>query len=220
MNKDSDDIYLDAYTLYPPEEEISLDELPKLPAHVPETKIKGETNILLKMRWSEYKRTKNPICVVEAFLIAHEAGIYPPMWALDFLHTGFKEYHDSQGLKDLSKLFGLKRGKGQDPIFQPLIEEDRDSMLCLDVYRLQTSFDFSVEEASYMVARRLEETENWNKSLFKIWQIGEETIKDKYLKKWKNIFDKDFIRDEILSWTKEEKAGYLKQFPEDSYPVQ
>lgn len=219
MNKDIDDILWDAYTLHPPEGEFRVDELPQIPANVPENGIDVETNISLKMKKSEYEKTKNPLLIIEAFLIAHEAGIYPPMWVVNFLYAGFKEYHDSQGLKDLDKLFGLKKGKGQSFIFKSFIEEDRDSILCLDVYRLQTAFNYSVEEASYMVARRLEETENWNKSPFKINKIREETIKDRYLKKWKKIYDKDFIRDEILSWTKEEKKKYIKQFPEDSYPV-
>lgn len=189
-----------------PEHEIK--ENPYFAKHVD---LSLETFVTMECRYSSFKKTGNPIYVIEAFLAAHKENLYPPFWVLDYIAEAFEEYHKLQGTKPLDEVFKLKVGKGQTPLMKSLLEDERDEMLCTHVFNLCLLFKISMEDSCFIVSQFFVE-EDWNKTLYDMREISEETIKDKYIKKWKKIFDVDIYKEKVLSGDEQAHKGYLKQF--------
>jgi hypothetical protein len=212
---------LDLWVKYPPIGTFPLEGLKKLPALYTtemDTEIPVESRLLLIMRRSQFEKSKNPVFAIEAFLVAREAKLFPPLWVLDWLGESFKKFHAAQGKQSLEKIMGLVPGRGQTPLFKALFDEERDEMLALDVFRLTTLFKISIEDAASMAARRLEALPNWNKTAYRLNSISEETVRDRYKRKWKKVFDTPEGRQRLLRiWTKKQADEYLKMFPRDSY---
>ena len=123
---------LEIFTKYPPTGRIPVDEIEKLPpAHIPEwdSALSADTWLRLAIKRSEYKKTCNPVMAIQAFLIAHDAGLYPPAWALSWLLDAFRAFDAAQGKKRLDKLLRTTRGRGQDPVFKTLLNDERDGTL-------------------------------------------------------------------------------------------
>lgn len=224
-NYSPEDITPDLYILtkHPPQTHQSSAELSKLTAH-----FKPETDEdLNKLFWKqllglglEFKKTGNPIYAFEAFLYAHKAGVHPPIWVTNYMAEGINDWLALQGTKSLDEIFELKPIRGQAPLCKKDKEERRDEMLCKDVFALNTFFDFTIEEACYMAARRLEESDNWNKTSFDLKAISAETIKDRYKRKWGKIIRFLYHSGDLPELDqKEDKIAFLKRFPEDSFPV-
>lgn len=57
----------------------------------------------------DFKKTSNNAFAMEAFIVALNAGIYPPMWALDALSKVFYKYLN--GNQGIDTLFGAGQGK-------------------------------------------------------------------------------------------------------------
>lgn len=220
----ADDVTPDMYILtkYSPKEHLSDAELCKIPAYFKPTSKED----LDKQFWTTligmgvaFKKTKNPIYAIETFVFAHKAGIYPPLWVLNYMAEIFDDWKNLNGKKSLDELFELKPMPGQAPLYQKDKEERRDEMLCMDVYALNTFFDFTIEEACYMAARRLEESDNWNKTSLDLKAISADTIKDRYKRKWGKIIRFLYDSGELQELNqKEDKIAFLKQFPKDSFP--
>jgi hypothetical protein len=212
------------YTAHPPRVETSIEELNKHPAHIKANKedlTSDETIKLLFERYVEYKGSKDPKSALEAFVIAHEGGMYPPVWVLDFMSEVFNDWIQLDGEKRLDDLFELNSYQGGTPLYKARKIEKRDQDVCQDVFILNTLFTYSIEGACQMAARRLEETEEWGEPPFVLNAISADTIKDKYHHKWKNIFKAMYASGSISFPdldTKEARISYLKQFPEDSFP--
>ena len=217
---------LEAFTLHPPAE-ASIEDLKKVSGYITEfdfSKIfKGDTLewISLLSKGGSFERTKNPVYLIEAFLIAHNNGLYPPMWVLNFIADVFKRYHDSLGELSLDKLFGCKRWKGQEPPFKTVLNEERDEMLMIDVWRLNL-LGYSIDEASAMVAAKLENNKKWDKTGLKLSSLSEGTIQSIYKKKWSKLFkDEAFLKgaENFLKDNNKFKKEFLKTFPTYSFPV-
>lgn len=220
------------YTLHPPKGEFMQEEIGKTPAYVSNS-IKMDIDDLfsgtvcsLEVNESGFEnpehKAKKPIFAIEAFLISHEAGLYPPMWVLKYMSDILSDWYDSQGTKSLDELFNLKCSKGQNPIFKRDFENRRDESLCLTVFGLKLLYGYTIEEACYMAQRRLEESPDWNKTKFDLKEISADTIRDKYNRKWGKIFNHEsmsFIREQILSWDRDRKIKFLDEFPKDSFPT-
>lgn len=215
-----DEFYISGYTLHPPKGEYEPEELKQLPGHVSEFEINPQTAMLLEIKRGHFKRTKNPILAIEAFLIAHEARIYPPLWVLDFMEGAFKKWHGSKDKESLDKGFGLTGGKGSTRPYKLLLHEERDAMLCFDVFRLSL-LGYSVQEASHIVASRLKETPSseFDKDRLGIEKLSARTIEDIYgEKQGKGEYDA-YTRQRTLKWLKDNKEAFLSNFPKHSFPA-
>ncbi|MDH3973499.1 MAG: hypothetical protein OEV42_04380 [Deltaproteobacteria bacterium] len=214
------------FTKHPPDIEVPPKELQGWPAHfrISRENIENpsdEVNHLSQLGMA-FKNTNNPIYTFEAFSVAHKKGIYPPMWVLNFMSEVISDWISLGGTKSLDELFEINTCQGQAPLYKKDKEERRDEMLCLDVFVLNTFFNFTIEEACNMTARRLEENPDWNKTGHKLKEISEETIKDRYKRKWKKII-RTLCENGVIEFpdmdSKEGKINYLKQFPEDAFPM-
>ncbi len=122
-----------------------------------------------------FSQTKNPVYVIKAFVEADEKGTCPPPWALNFVAKVFKEFDASNGKKELNKLLGFKKGKGQSPAYKEYFTEKRYKLLCMDVFQLIKFLKMSINDACYLVANRLEETADYDIGI-KLKKISDETI--------------------------------------------
>lgn len=137
---------------------------------------------------TRFNQTKNSVYVIKAFIEAHEKKTCPPQWVMDYLLKVFMDFDDSNGMKELNKLFGFKKGKGQCPGYVEFYTEKRYKALCLDVFRLINYLGMSIDLACSLVADRLENTSDYDMG-FKLKKISEGTIKDKYYKRWGKKFN-------------------------------
>ena len=85
-----------------------------------------------------FDRTKNPVHLIQAFMLAHQAGIYPPLWVLNSLCEAFKGLQISGGVKSLDTLLGLRSGKkgNNSPSYKRAAREDREQIIMLNIHRL------------------------------------------------------------------------------------
>ncbi|GAV20824.1 hypothetical protein MMIC_P1799 [Mariprofundus micogutta] len=186
-----DEIKLSGFVRHPTGDDLEVDDLHNLKLCITELDDLGsykldeddacDVRMLLITKKDEFDRTKNPIIAMEAFVISHKVGLFPPMWVLNFFANGFEEYHEALGKISLDRVLGLVRGKGQTNAFKELINKDRNENVALEAYRLRHLFNISIEEAAFMVFRRIEHMDgqnNWDLTGLNIRAISEETIKD------------------------------------------
>lgn len=233
-----DTIYYNYFVKHPPEGSLTPEELEKMSLFIGEHEMRTEklmvknedgiklpVSFYITLRVNQFKETKNPVYAIEAFLLAHEAGLYPPLSILNFMADIFKKYHEMLGKVSLDRVFGFRNYKGQSPAFkQVLMADERDSTLMMDIYRLRRLFGISVEKAAEMVNKRLKgiPDKEWDKTGLKIEKLSYDSLRDKYLRKWIKILEQD-DHDEITArgfskWTEEDKIEYLKKYPPVSIP--
>ncbi|MES1199812.1 MAG: hypothetical protein ABUS48_07515, partial [Pseudomonadota bacterium] len=70
---------------------------------------------------------RNPVYALNAFVAFHALGLYPPNWVLNWLNDAFNSHLQSGGAQSLETLLGVKRGKGQAPIFQEMAAVDAET---------------------------------------------------------------------------------------------
>lgn len=206
---------LQVFTYFPPNdtwpEAWGPEQLNRHRAHVLESGLLiDESWLALMLKKGSFENTQNPVYAIEALLLAHELELYPPKWAIDFLASRFKLWHERQGKDNLEKVLGLKTGRGVDPAFKQDMMEERDEMLALDVARLiELGAPISIDAAAALVAYRLTENKQWDRTGWKLGNIKEDRIKRAYRKTWKPYFDE---QPRLKSWSKPQIAEYLKQF--------
>ncbi len=192
-----------------PEHYISANDLPD---------IEGiSEGVQLLTRQTKFNRDGDPLAAIEAFLLSNKAGIYPPLWVLDFMTGVFEHWRQRNGSESLDKLFGLSRGKGQQPALKEALRQERDQNIMLDMWRLRGLFSATLEEAAHMIARRMED-EDWDGTGLNLGDLTADTILDKYRKDgWAQLFSK-YPDSYLPKWNQDKRDKYLALFPADSYP--
>ncbi len=190
---------LPVYTLHPKIKEVrnicESDEwcaeyLNKEPAHMTELELKindPQKLVSLSCKQEGFKRTKNPVKAIEAFLIAYEIGLYPPLWALSYVTDVFKMYHDSLGKKSLDNLFGINKKNQHTSKFKAILNEQRDGCFMRDLFRLKV-LGYSMKDASAMIEERSKQIE-WDRTGLKLKALDADTIQQLYSRKWKYYFE-------------------------------
>jgi len=159
--------------------------LGQLQAYVTASDIDPMTFSYLHGGKSFFQETKNPIYAIEAFLSAREAGLYPPLWVLDWLAKGFQEYHKSNGRKPIGRLLGFT-GRS----FKKLMEKNRDAWQMENIWRLKRFCGYDVKTAARMVSEHLKNNPGWNKTGLKLRTPDGPTLASRYSAEgWEHIFD-------------------------------
>ena len=211
MDSEDHPIYIPAFMRRPgrdiPIEEAEKDGHIALPGD-----LDGEDLLALELWYKKYKETSNPVYALEAYLVAHKAGLYPPEWVLDWLESGLAKYSDGLGMEQLEKCLGFPKGRGQTPAYKSVHLEQRDGMVLLDVYRLRVLLGLSIDEAAKCVASQLK-LEDWDDTGLNLGDISWETIADKYQRGFGKTLETD--DDKMFSpskWCKSEKENFLSRF--------
>ncbi|MGA2467623.1 MAG: hypothetical protein ABSH06_25160 [Thermodesulfobacteriota bacterium] len=213
---------LSVYTKYPPNCEFkNAEEVSRLPGYIvvegdlPPV-MHGELSYL-KKDW--FEETGNPVYALEAFFAAHAVGLYPPLWAIDWLLRAFRSFYKSNGEENINRLLGFSKGRGQDIIgFKKRVFEARNGLLQNEVITLLGVFDVNLTDACKMVAKRiakfpgLQEKETG----MRIHKLSWRTLYDLYSKNPMNKKWEHYNR-RHLKWSEQEKGKYLEKYPSDSY---
>lgn len=217
---------------HPPEVNLSHEEIKRMPAYIPEDALfetdfldvvissNGKKNgkpqflhrsvdetaiLLLDMKGKCFEEKKESACAIEAFIIAHRAGVYPPMWALDYIAQVFSDWHKLKGEKKLDDLFELNTQRGQRKAatyFERGERGRRDFELCKDVLALRCIFGLTIKQASCIVSTSVDR--------------AADTIEDIYKKGYGKTFkgnDWDALRQVFSNYSVEKKIKLLKRFP-------
>jgi hypothetical protein len=195
------------FTKLPPKDPPPMSEVSKLKWVVDENTIGPENALLLRTKKDSFEKSKNPILAIEAFLISLKAGIYPPLWVLDFLQEKLQKHHDRQGMRSLDDIFKMSK-----KIFKNFVLEQRNEKLCMEIFRIQTFFKLTDAEATERVHIR-HEMEFKNESKFKIDRIQYEYLFDLYRKRYKKMFApfREFIKSTDQKIREEYRKIYLPE---------
>ncbi len=144
---------------------------------------------------------KNPIFALEAFILAHQADIYPPLWVLDWLYDAFVSYVGSDCEKDLLTLLGINRGKGKST----LIGEARTlkaEVAAMQEMAILNSFGVSIADSAVMVSGRYEAADATTLSpdtLVKYFKHRKWSAFSRLLKPTTKHFSRDAIKADIAA---------------------
>lgn len=171
--------------------------------------------LAIESRLLKFEETKNAVLAAEAFVIAMNAGVYPPLDVLKWLKSGLLEYLEGQG-KDISldAALGLKAaGKGGTPPFKQLLLDDRDQMLMHEMDIL-ISLGANQIAAASAVAEKLSQSD-WNKTRHDMSDISVDTLRKRYREDSREkISDPSRLGLE----SEEDIKTFLKTFPYLSLP--
>ena len=156
-----------AYIKLPSKDEIPIEDLEAHPNLISEMDLDFEPSMLLGMRKSQFKKTGNPVYLIEALIISHREKLFPQEWILNYLSEKFLEYHDSNGEKSLEKILGFSAGRGKDTAFKEVIKKDRDDMLMMEIWKLHYLTGESKTKCAHLVATRFN-LENKKTTIIKI----------------------------------------------------
>ncbi|MBM2838804.1 MAG: hypothetical protein HW415_1429 [Deltaproteobacteria bacterium] len=215
------------YTKHPPIKEVSIDAfwndtIPTESGIFPDMKVDGiPLSDLLRGKHDSFNETKNPVYAIETFLLAHMHGLYPPLWALEYLAGVFTEWHKANGIKKFDEVFGIKikgKGKRTHP-FEALLIEDRNERLCWQIFCLNLLFNISIEDAAKMVLARLKAIPGWDKTGWELREVEHTSLEKYYYTKGSKLYNIEPIRNGLLKWMRDEKLSFLKSFPKKSFPL-
>lgn len=93
---------------------------------------------MLEIIQHQFAESKNPVHAMTAILYAYDAGIVPPVWAMDWLAGGLRSYLDSEGREDIAQSLGTRAdGRGKAQPVPAYFAEDKRAFLAFAVYTLQ-----------------------------------------------------------------------------------
>ena len=89
-----------------------------------------------KLSLDEFKfnKSNSSIHAIIALVQSHEAGVYPPLWALKSLYEGLNEWLRKEAKEPLDKCLGLMGKKGELSQFTKLRKDTHDSELCFAIF--------------------------------------------------------------------------------------
>lgn len=178
------------------------------------------------LKASMFRSTQNPVYGLESFCISVEEGIVPDQHILKWLGECFWQCLEHHRLNRATKknsldhIMGLSSKSGGTPAYKAALLAERNEMLLLDIARLRSlRVGLTTDEAAEMVARRLAGTRDWNKSSWKLANIGHDTLVKRY-NRWPSHRElEERLKDTVTGkWGSDKIREYLRQYPEDSLP--
>ena len=136
----------------------------------------------------KYKKTKNPVFAMLAFIVANtreDLDIATPSWVLHWVCNAFTKYYNASGKENLESLLGFQYGKGKDPSkdFKHIIIAERDASLLWHMCVIKSKVpEFNIEDTAKIVLKRMKET-----APKKVENVSSSTLKRKYINEgWTN----------------------------------
>ncbi len=182
-------------------------------ADVDVTRLLHRFNIRSKTR--TFRKTKNPVYALEAFLLAQQEKIEIPKSILEWLTSCFRKWHDGQAKESLDRIMGLKVGKGRTPPYKAALIDDRNEMLYEKMAVLK-SLGLRLEDAAEMVSRGHEEARDWNISKWTLPTISAESLFSGYVRWSGRHTVQEYLSEELPKWSRECVREFLSIFPSDS----
>ncbi len=215
---------INLYVKHLPLGDISPEELPGLPIREFDPSVPTDTWVTLCIRRISYEQRGDAVALLEAFLLAHDFGLYPPMWVLESLAKAFRIYLRNEGSTPLADTLGINLGRGKS-LFKKTAEDELTQQLALQLFYLRTLFCISVEHAAEMLEAKLEQYPVVNNTRWKHLKktYRAKTLRDSY-SKWKKSAHLEEIVTHPLHpdykdhpWSKKQRKSFLASFPQESW---
>lgn len=212
------------YVKHLPVAELLGDEVPLLPVKEWDSSVPTDVWVTLLLRRVAYQERGDAVALIEAFLLAHDAGLYPPMWVLDALAKGFHTYYKRQGKKPLADALGLNLGPGKSQFKQSAIEELHEQ-LALQMYQLRLCFSLSVADAAVMLEAKLKRSPVVNTTEWK--GLGKNYVAETFSRNYSRWRKAARLEESVTNpfhpdnkdhpWTKAQRRSFLTSFPRESW---
>jgi hypothetical protein len=169
--------------------------------------------LFLDLKPASFKKSGNPVLMIEAFLVASREGVYPQNEVMDWLAGCFQDFHDAQGKVAMDNCMGLKK-QGGTPPFKALLIEQRNDMTHRDMSGLM-HLGATREEAALIVWHTLSAAD-WNKTVYDMSDPSCETLIDLHAR-W-------LVHGDMTSWWSEHfdkpgnAANFLQKFDRQHLP--
>lgn len=176
----------------------------------------------LRALQKEYRRTKNGMYLVSAFLLTHETRYFPPLWVLDAMSAAFKAYWEKPQTESIEALLRLKSGRGQAPPYQSAARRARDYDIAQDMWLLIHKFGLTVEEAAEVAQGKLglpsQRKIRWGESLNQTF--SHDSLTKLYSTKWKKAFGftKTSFDTNASNYSSKFWAHFISEFPTANLP--
>lgn len=198
-----------------------------------DSEMSPELEAVIKARM--YYSSQNAIYAAESFCASIFAGKYPEWPILKWLEKGLLrslEIHRTNQAKpknSLDHILGFSSKKGGTPGMRAALNAERNQMLLLDMARLRSlvftkstgkDLKLSIDDAAAMVAGRLKNTPDWNKSSWSIKKLGVDFLVKLY-NAWslRGALELQLKNEQTSKWSAKEKREYLGKYPEESRPL-
>ena len=197
----------------------SKSDLVKLPSLYRDGEVDQWGRIPLDCVHLRYIFRKDPLIVLEAFNMAHEEKLYPPLWVLDFLHIAFKKYLTGNGVMPLDYYLGIGGKPKEGSRFKQRSKQSRDGLIAVYICWYADLRKCSIETAAEHVAL------HWNAGLKKdLYKFGygldkplrAETLAQNYVRRWRKQFrcDEKYldVQTRLRSLTEDQRQQFLAKF--------
>lgn len=197
----------------------STSDLVKLPSLYRDGEVDQWGRIPLDNVHLRFSATQDPLMVLEAFNMAHEEKLYPPLWVLDFLHIVFKKYLARDGAMPLDYYLGIGGKPKEGSRFKQRAKQNRDGLLAVYICWYADLRRCSIETAAEHVAL------HWNAELKKdSYKFGygldkplrAETLAQNYVRRWRKQFlcDEKYldVQTRLRSLTEDQRQQFLAKF--------
>lgn len=168
-----------------------------------------------------YEKTGNAVYLLEAFLLSHEWGVFPPSAVLIWLYKSFDQFHKENGVDvngapiNLSRMLGLAPGRGQEKSFQSLLRDELYEQLLISMANLKIHFGLSAIDAASLVEARLCATVGWNKSKFEIKAPYAAELIKKY-SKVRAMYEQLITEYQVAPMSNEDRCQLINQYPKSA----
>lgn len=142
-----------------------------------------------------FREDGNPAHAIQAVIYCYDSGIAPPVWAMDWLVGGLREFMKSEGREDIVKLLSLDAIGGVSGHFA----ESRQYYRAWLMHRLCEEFGYSQRKAAQMVCAREP-------------GVDPETLRKYYRTKWKSKLEQENALSLFEMSTEEERSEFLESF--------
>jgi hypothetical protein len=125
------------------------------------------------------------VSLLDAFLTAHRAGLYPPLWVLDRFARVFEEYYDHRGRFSLDRILRLSV-----KLFRKNALDQLHFLFAVDIFYLNIGLGLSLEKAAEMARIKMDCSPNAKNPLFKGLRMKytAESLAQQYSRTWKKQF--------------------------------
>lgn len=164
-------------------------------------------------------RFNNPVHAIEAIILAHDAGLYPPLEVMDWLVSCLREWHEKGGRITMDKAMTLKSPKGGQNAnaMREAVKAQFQDELMIELNKLRFVFDLTIQEAAGMISARLAKNSNWNRTPFPLPSYEEGTLCDMYKKRKCSKYISDDVVEEFRAFSDEKKREIVALYPRHSY---
>lgn len=170
------------------------------------TDVQIKTQVLCLALGKGFERAGNPIQAFQAFEYSMRAGLYPPVWALDYLRKAFvKKFEDRRSFDSVLgfSMEGLGSGRHDSPMEQR-DKAARNRRIILNVFRLE-ALGIKRRPACRAVAA------NYTRHTAK--ELGERQVASILQKDGPTFYiEHGLIQAGLAKWTDDQRRAHLREF--------